>query len=432
MFKNMEICLHDIKTGEKIEDHPVLKLLANPNPLQNREQWLTQLSIQRDIWTQAFIYQLRPIQIMKGAAPLPAVLWNLPPNQIEINRTGKMWDQTKLDGIITNYKLLDGSNKTFTPEEVIQISDHTGESYITGESKIISMRTVISNLDGALKTRNCIINDRGALGILSNATKDGDGGLPIDAKERERIEREYRTKYGLSDGQMKLMITNASLNWQPMSYPTKELALFEEVEEDFGGLCGTFGLARDIFPSTQGATFENQVEAFKQTYQNTLQPQADQLMRTLNNRWGLYQQGIELRAEYAWLPVMKEDELKNQQAELAKAQTQSQLLRDGVINKEQYAQAFGITVEDVDASLAQAAGLANAQTQLRGTVGGLTGIISLNAAVGQRQMTREAAVNTLVNYYGYEQSIAESMITDTTNEPPVQSTQNTGTENQPA
>jgi hypothetical protein len=191
-------------------------------------------------------------------------------------------------------------------------------------------------------------------------------------------------------------------------------------------------LARDIFPSTQGATFENQVEAFKQTYQNTLQPQADQLMRTLNNRWGLYQQGIELRAEYAWLPVMKEDELKNQQAELAKAQTQSQLLRDGVINKEQYAQAFGITVEDVDASLAQAAGLANAQTQLRGTVGGLTGIISLNAAVGQRQMTREAAVNTLVNYYGYEQSIAESMITDTTNEPPVQSTQNTGTENQPA
>jgi hypothetical protein len=409
-----------------------LKLLANPNPLQNREQWLTQLSIQRDIWTQAFIYQLRPIQIMKGAAPLPAVLWNLPPNQIEINRTGKIWDQTKLDGIITNYKLLDGSNKTFTPEEVIQISDHTGESYITGESKIISMRTVISNLDGALKTRNCIINDRGALGILSNATKDGEGGLPIDAKERERIEREYRTKYGLSDGQMKLMITNASLNWQPMSYPTKELALFEEVEEDFGAMCGSFGLARDIFPSTQGATFENQVEAFKQTYQNTLQPQADQLMRTLNNRWGLYQQGIELRAEYAWLPVMKEDELKNQQAELAKAQTQSQLLRDGVINKEQYAQAFGITVEDVDASLAQAAGLANAQTQLRGTVGGLTGIISLNAAVGQRQMTREAAVNTLVNYYGYEQSIAESMITDTTNEPPVQSTQNTGTENQPA
>jgi HK97 family phage portal protein len=432
MFKNMEICLHDIKTGEKIEDHPVLKLLANPNPLQNREQWLTQLSIQRDIWTQAFIYQLRPIQIMKGAAPLPAVLWNLPPNQIEINRTGKMWDQTKLDGIITNYKLLDGSNKTFTPEEVIQISDHTGESYITGESKIISMRTVISNLDGALKTRNCIINDRGALGILSNATKDGDGGLPIDAKERERIEREYRTKYGLSDGQMKLMITNASLNWQPMSYPTKELALFEEVEEDFGGLCGTFGMARDIFPSTKGATFENQVEAFKQTYQNTLQPQADQLMRTFNNRWGLYAQGIELRAEYAWLPVMKEDELKEQQAQLAKAQTQSQMLRDGVINKEQYAQAFGITVEDVDASLAQAAGLANAQTQLRGTVGGLTGIISLNAAVGQRQMTREAAVNTLVNYYGYEQSIAESMITDTTNESSIQSTQNTGTENQPA
>jgi HK97 family phage portal protein len=389
MFKNMEICLHDIKTGEKIEDHPVLKLLANPNPLQNREQWLTQLSIQRDIWTQAFIYQLRPIQIMKGAAPLPAVLWNLPPNQIEINRTGKIWDQTKLDGIITNYKLLDGSNKTFTPEEIIQISDHTGESYITGESKIISMRTVISNLDGALKTRNCIINDRGALGILSNATKDADGGLPMDEKERKRIEAQYRDRYGLSDNQMKLMITNAAVNWQPMSYPTKELALFEEVEEDFGGLCGTYGMARDIFPSVKGATFENQVEAFKQTYQNTLQPQADQLMRSFNNRWGLYAQGIELRAEYAWLPVMKEDELKEHQAEQAEAQAQQ------------------------------------TQTQT---------VINLNTAIKSGNITRDAALNLLIQQCEYTPEDANLVLIPqpTINEPSIQPTQNTGTENQPA
>jgi hypothetical protein len=65
----------------------------------------------------------------------------------------------------------------------------------------------------------------------------------------------------------------------------------------------------------------------------------------------------------------------------------------------------------IDAATAQAAGLAQAQTQLRGTVGGLDGIISLNTAVSMGQMERQTAINTLVNYYGYSETIAAAMIT---------------------
>ena len=54
---------------------------------------------------------------------------------------------------------------------------------------------------------------------------------------------------------------------------------------------------------------------------------------------------------------------------------------------------------------------------MRGTVGGLNGIISLNTAVATGQMTNEIAVNTLVNYYGYDRIVAESMITATPDVP---------------
>jgi hypothetical protein len=72
---------------------------------------------------------------------------------------------------------------------------------------------------------------------------------------------------------------------------------------------------------------------------------------------------------------------------------------------------FGIELESIDKAESMAAGLQQAQTQLRGTVGGLDGIIALNTAVSTGQMARQTAINTLVNYYGYAENIAASMIT---------------------
>ncbi|MBU3681626.1 MAG: phage portal protein [Flavobacterium sp.] len=378
MFKNMEICMKDAD-GNKVEDHPLLTLLNQPNPLQNREQWLTQLSIQQDIWTCAFVYMLYGYRF--DATSVPKALWNLPPDQIKINRTGKIWEQTTIDGIIKNYELLDGSNKKMLPNEVMLVTTQSGQNYIIGESKLLSLRTVISNIDSALKTRNCIINDRGALGILANNSKDQDGGLPLDEKERKRIEQEYRNSYGISDDQKKILITNSALTWQPMSFPTKDLLLFEEIEDDFAAICGMYGMSRDIFPSVKGATFENTKEAIKQTYQNTIQPQADQLMRIISNQFNLKEQGLTLEAEYDWLPVMKDDELKEAQAEQAEYQA------------------------------------IQTETQT---------IINLNTAVKQGNMSYESAINMLIISEEYSPEEAAMLITKPIEQSSSLPPQNTG------
>jgi hypothetical protein len=48
---------------------------------------------------------------------------------------------------------------------------------------------------------------------------------------------------------------------------------------------------------------------------------------------------------------------------------------------------------------------------LKGTVGGLDGIINLNAAVSRGELDRQTAVNTLISYYGYDSIVANSLIT---------------------
>ena len=379
MFKNMEICLKD-KNGKDVEEHPVLTLLKNPNPLQSQEQFFQQLSIYIDIYTHAFIYKLQPAIKFDPLSP-PNVLWNLPPGMMEIDRTGKLWQQSTVEGIIKGYKIHDGSNMTFTPAEIINITSQNGQAYLTGESKLLSLRMAISNIDSALKTRNVIINDRGALGILSSSSKDSDGAIPLDSKERERIEKAYREKYGIGDDKMKLIITNSDLKWQPMSYPTKDLMLFEEIEDDINLICGAFGVARDCFPSTKGATFENQREAYKQTYQNTIQPEADWIMRILSSQFGLTQQGMKLEAEYDWLPIMKDDELKEGQAEEAE--------QAAISTQIQY-------------------------------------VINLNDAVKQGKIGYDQAINLLVMSEEYTMDEAKLLISQ---QPSGTQAQNTGTEN---
>jgi len=343
MFSNMDIKLVKVEDESKrILKHPVLDLLRQPNVLQNTEDWLKQYSIFNDIYANNFIYKLAPTSTSD-----PKALFNLPSGQMQVVPTGKVYKQTKIEDIIEKYiHNFEGVDTIYPTNEIIYTTENA--TVLIGESKIPSLQVPISNIVGALKTRNVIINDRGALGILSTKSGDSAGGMPLSEKERARIEKEYKAKYGIfkrADGEDKsnVLIANTEVKWEAMSFPTKDLMLFEEIEEDFSAILGAYGMDRDIFPSTKGATFENKSQALKSTYQNTIQPAADRLMRLLSNQLGLSAQGLKLIADYSWLPIMQEDKEKQAREKKTAVEALSIMLRDGVINHETYA-----TIAEVD------------------------------------------------------------------------------------
>lgn len=343
MFKNAKFKVNDAK-GKEVLNHPILQLLNKPNPLQGKSDFLFQWSTFIDIYSNALIYKLKPISFSGGAK----VLWNLPMGDVKITPTGKLFQQTKIEDIIEKYTLFFGQQNTqpvdYFPEDVIHATQGASNMYFVGESRILTLKIPISNIDGSMKTRNCIIHDRGALGILSSESKDNAGAIPLGEGERKRIETQMKSNYGIGDDQMQTLITNASLKYTPMTYPTKDLMLFEEVEEDFQTICGEYGMSRDLFPSTKGATFENQEQALKSTYQNTIQPQANMfcdLMMNDDDIKLLLKPGELLVADYSWLPCMKEDELKFAQAEFQKAQSISLMYHDNIIDAKRYAELMG-------------------------------------------------------------------------------------------
>jgi phage portal protein BeeE len=401
---------HYNKNGEAYEFSPLLDFLERPNVLQSGNEWLMQLKIQECLFGNEFIFKLKPSRI----SDTPQALYNLSPTFMVVHRTGKLFKQTDKKEIVKGYELMNsdviGANK-FEVNEVLHLKMPNPDDPVMGLSPLKSIEKELSNINLALDYRNVIMGKRGAIGILSNSAKDSDGGVPLSETERKRIQEEYLKNYGIGDNQSKVIMTNSALSWQPMSYPTKDLMLFEEIDANKLAIIDLYGLNANIFSSVKGSTFDNVRESEKLVYQDTIIPESKDFCFSLSQFLGLMDKGEWIEMSYEHLPIFQEDEVDAANRDKIKIETYNQMSQMGIINNTQIAEELGIELQVADNSEKQAQALAAAQTSLRGTVGGLTGIIDLNRAVSMGEMTRQTAVNTLVNYYGYELSIAESLIT---------------------
>jgi len=88
-------------------------------------------------------------------------------------------------------------------------------------------------------------------------------------------------------------------------------------------------------------------------------------------------------------------------------------LADGAITIEEYRAELGMPplVSVAEATQSIEDKIANAQVELRGTVGGVQGLIELNASVSRNEISRNSAIAILVNVYGFDSSTAASMVT---------------------
>lgn len=299
---------HYKKTGDKVEqiefkNSEALKVLENPNPLMNGNDYLKLINENWCIFGNNYEYLNKPF---KSAAP--AALSILPPTEISIETTGKIYKQTKLEDIIRVYKLENGSStENFKPQEINHFRVVSSQNPIKGDSPMRAIFMPISNIRSAYQFRNVIMTQKGAIGMLSNKGSDGVGAIPLDSKERGRIEKAYTSQYGITDSQLKVLITNSSLEWQAMSYPTKDLMLFEEVDADTRAIIDNYGLNDNLFSREKGSTFSNLQDGFKQAYQATIIPFAEELaMRYTkifmlpDNEW--------LELDYSHLPALQKNE----------------------------------------------------------------------------------------------------------------------------
>lgn len=304
MFANGKFMLRDIKTGELKGLTPELhKLLENPNPFQDQNTFLKQYLIQLIVYGNEFMYKNQASVLMKA----PTSIMNISPAYIKPILTGKYFDQIAIDGVVEKYEYTENSIiKNFTPDEILWSKIGDLDNPIAGCSPLKSMKFPLSNTRLAYQYLNVISGSTGNIGILSTAQpKDGAGALPLTTEDKKRIEDEYQKVNGIEDGQKKVMITEAGVSWQPMSYPTKELLLLEQVDANFVSILHVLGVNPNLYVNS---TYENLRHGLVQTHNDTVVPYADGFTQSLSKFLGV-KEGTRLVLDYCHLPYLQPDKV---------------------------------------------------------------------------------------------------------------------------
>jgi hypothetical protein len=293
------------------------KLLKKPNPIQTESQFDAQLNIYVDIFGYCPVLKVRPAGL-EGTMMEDEItaLWNIPPWLFDIEYTRKWILQNKLSGMYEAYYMNWEGERIEIPfkDLFFVFDDGIGTENDTNltipDSRLRSNDFAVWNIIAAQKARNTLITRKGPTGILSSESQDGDGGsVPLRPGEKDDIQKDFK-KYGIVGQSYQVIITDAAVKWQQMGSPTKDLLLFEEVEDDIFRLCDSYGVPHVLMATSKSTTYENQNQGRKDFIENTIVPESASRMEQFTIGLLGEESKLSIIRDYSKLSVMQEDKEK--------------------------------------------------------------------------------------------------------------------------
>lgn len=299
------------KDGNLVTNHWINDLINKPNGVQSWSDVVYSMSVQDALYSNVVAYC--PLRSF-GQRNL---IITLPNNKIKINLSGKKLKQMEMNDLIDSFVFTydDGSKETIQLEDSIYLTTADGMNIVKPISRIDSLRLPLSNIMASYNKRNVLLENLGAIGILSAQSNDMGGAIPMTPEERQKIQKDWYRRQ-----KDELIITESNVNWQPMSYPTRDLMLFEELTEDKLAIIDAFGLNYNLFSSDKGATFSNVRDSIRMAYTDTIIPETQQIYDSMIAQWGL-QGEYYLKADFNHLPILQDDENQKATAHKTKVET---------------------------------------------------------------------------------------------------------------
>lgn len=399
------------KEGNEVDNEKVKKikeLMAKPNPLQSQQQFEAQQYIYCQLFGYCPVLQMKPIGFDKPEHTYQ--MWNIPASMLDIEEVfGLFYNHT--DKPFKSIKLTyNGEESELAIENIFFIKDFSPSfsTMFLPESRIKPLSMEVNNIIGAYESRNVLINYRGALGILSNDAKDAMGTLPVKKEDKQALQDDF-LRYGLSKSQWKFIITSASVKWQQIGVPTKDLMLFEEIEDDIMRICDIYGYQYELLSSTKGVTFANKNEAKKILYQDTIIPESISICEQQTKLFGLDLLGLKLKKDFSHIPALQEDDVKKSTARLLLNQAKKIEYEAGLITLNNWLQSIG-EMPIGEAGDVRATDVKDTNIPLA-TIIGVGGVQSLVGVLQASGLSDEARSNTLQILFGISPENASLMTT---------------------
>lgn len=247
-------------SDEKLDQHPAVALLNNPNPFMGRGRFWATLSMFQDIGGNAYVEKVR------SASGKVVELWPLRPDRTRVipNR----------QSFIGGYRYTVGDLEPFTlpAEDVIHFKTrHPLDDYYG----LPPIAVIAGRVDLDVWTRRfteSFFRNAGVPAGLLNIVRQ------VNELEREAITRRFHEMHGGADNWHRLLVLDGGqATYEPMGLPlgADGLAMPELNQINETRICGVFGVAPSLIPTMSGmasSSYANRVSDRQLFWESTMIP----------------------------------------------------------------------------------------------------------------------------------------------------------------
>ena len=414
-----------------------LKLVNDKHPMYSMiEKFWTKyvdlLVIQKLLLGNVYISVLNYGTIETGMIPMPQEFILLPPQNTLIKITKPVDFRSpeilSYDVIFDEYNL----KYEFEPENTLHIKQNNplykNNAYLYGISKLVSASKNIRSLESGYGAKVGLYENGPAI-IITGKTQGEFASMNMQSEESvNQVQERFNKKYGLQENQYRIMATDIPLDVKTISMDFGQLQLNENNTRDFERICSLFDVDPLVIGASSGSTFSNKESAERNFYNGSFRRNIEDIISNLTTFIQRFDPSLVIKPSYVNISQIIEEQKKWDDQLLS-------LTEKGLMTRNQYLEETGWasvnipefnefatlingawsnvipdklnegdTLETVSQEQLQA------QANLRGTVGGVQGILAIQASVAQGTTDYAAALATLIEIYGFSEATAITIL----------------------
>jgi phage portal protein BeeE len=389
-----------------------------PNPLQMSKEFNYERAYMRHTFGNNYVYLNNPFTTIETDLLSVVTMFSLPSDYVEVKQTGKLYDQVELKGIISEY-WLSNRQESFSPDRIIHFNDinltNIGNSII-GSSRLVPLKNAITNVQKAFDAMNVLLDSRGMIGIIKANNKDAQGTqIPLGPKEKDEIDRTFKTEYGLKRDQKQYLISYSDIDFIKTVMNPEELGIPKDFIRNAMLICNNLKVPHELYKLyEQGATFENQAQALKRLYQDSVIPDVENDDMYFTERLNFRKYGLELKTDFSHIPALQEAFKEKAQALNWNANTADKLYNSNLITRNQYLGMVDIDPVDGGDKLKSEwdAEQNKDKSQVLASIIGVGGTQSLTEIVTNATLSNEQKVQLLMRLFAFTEADARAIMTD--------------------
>lgn len=330
-------------------------------------------------------------------------------------------DENNFLSDVDHYEFTVGNEvKTYKPEEIIHLKYYDpsieGLESNNGLSPLQPGQYVIESNNNLTTAESSMLGNRGASNLISG----GDSQYGLAPKEKDDLDKALKNRIGGSKNFNKSVVVGSEVKVHKLDMSPSDLKIIESYPNQLRRICTLFSMPAELFNAEGSGQFNTRKEALKSSYTEAIIPIAELIYAAIDR--GLnkgYKQEVN-KSKIDALNPSKEEQVTNWITMYDK----------GLLSRETFLELSGITDEGVNLKPSATISITNeglsndalegnnaaeqakitAQANLRGSVGGVQGILAIQASVSQGTTSIEAALTTLIEIYGFDEETAKKIL----------------------